>query len=816
MKSQMIHTISLNGEWKLRPTGKSPKVAELSNTIVNAKVPGTVHTDLMSAGVIPDPFYRDNEPQVQWIEDVDWEYSREFELKADEIAFSAISLVFEGIDTVADVYINEKRILHTQNMFVTHRVRIEKHVHAGSNSLRVVLFSPKAFAIKREKKHGAIFAELDSYRVHIRKAQYSFGWDWGPRLATSGIWRSVHIDLVREVAIEDIHLSTLELRRGGVRALFTAKCSPVSPAAMRGKRIRVTVADSEKVQDFCFPVAANVKGEIDLKWVHPWWTHDHGEAKLYDVKVELVDRDGDSHFIREFKTGFRTIRLLRDQDKTGEGFIFELNGRKIFAKGADWIPSDSFLPRVDEKAYRELIVAARAANMNMLRVCGGGVYEDETFYSACDENGILVWQDFMFACASYPDYSEFVGEVEQEAVENVRRISNHPCAAVFCGNNEAEWIWNTKTGNPVDRMPGAKIFGKILPAIVGKISPEIPYWRSSPFGGETPNSQSSGNHHQWEVWSAFKPPSEYLNDTARFVTEFGFQAPPTVGTINAFTRPEDRNMQSKVMRHHNKQVEGTERLFRFLTGEVKIADDFEDVVLQMQLVQAKAIRTGVEHWRTRKWMTAGTLYWQLNDCWPVSSWSAIDSNKKPKALYYWSKKFFKPVKVVIINRQGELSVHLVNDTRGSIYGELMLSAVNTDGDVKWSRTIKILGKPNAALMIEKLDLSGLDRENDFISASLRDRKTGIILDEEQIVLVPWLDFGFQKPKIEVSLSEQTAVKDIALTSDKFVQGVYLPLDERIGELSDNFFTLVPGEKKVVEYRGPSQLTDLEPRCPLVL
>jgi beta-mannosidase len=812
----MSHSINLNGEWRLRAIGESPKAAELSNSVVGANVPGTVHTDLIAAGIIPDPFYLDNESQVQWIEDVDWEYSREFELKEDEIAFSAISLVFEGIDTVADLYLNDRRILHAQNMFVTHRVRIEKHVHTGSNSLRVVLYSPKVFAIKREKKHGAIFAELDSYRVHIRKAQYSFGWDWGPRLATSGIWRGVHIDFIGEVAIEDIHLSTLELRRGGARALFTAKCSPVSPAAMRGKRIRVTVSDAERAQDFYFPAATNVKGEIDLKGVQPWWTHDHGEPKLYGVRVELLNSDGNSHFIREFKTGFRTIRLLRDRDKTGEGFIFELNGIRIFAKGADWIPSDSFLPRVDGKTYRDLIGAARAANMNMLRVWGGGVYEDEEFYSTCDANGILVWQDFMFACASYPDYKEFVSEVEQEAVENVRRISNHPCAAVFCGNNEAEWIWNMKTGNPVDRMPGAKIFDKILPAIVGKISPEVPYWRSSPFGGETPNSQSSGNHHQWEVWSAFKPPSEYLNDTARFVTEFGFQAPPAIGTISDFTRPEDRNMQSKVMRHHNKQVEGTERLFRFLTGEVKIADDFEDVVLQMQLVQAKAIRTGVEHWRARKWMTAGTLYWQLNDCWPVSSWSAIDSNKKPKALYYWSKKFFKPVKIVIVNRQGEVSVHLVNDTHGSIDGELTLSAVNTNGDVKWSRTRKILGKPNVALKIEKLDLSGLDRENDFISASLRDRKTGTILDEEQIVLVPWLDFGFQKPKIEVSLSEQAAGKDIALTSDKFVQGIYLPLDERIGELSDNFFTLLPGQKKVVEYGGTSQLNDLIPRCPLVL
>ncbi|HQT92635.1 MAG TPA: glycoside hydrolase family 2 protein, partial [Candidatus Kryptobacter bacterium] len=584
---------------------------------------------------------------------------------------------------------------------------------------------------------------------------------------------------------------------------------------LSGKQVRVSIRNSEDKWDFVFPLARDLRKDLLLTGAEPWWTHDHGEPNLYDVEVEILDERKAIVSKREFRTGFREVRLLRERDKIGESFIFELNGRKLFVKGADWIPADSFLPRVTGSDYRESVKAAREANMNMLRVWGGGVYEDEAFYEACDENGILVWQDFMFACASYPEYKEFMKEVEDEAEENVLRISNHPCTAVFCGNNESEWIWRTKTGRPVDEMPGAVIFKKKLRDIVRNIAPEIPYWRSSPFGGENPDSQSEGNHHQWEVWSAFKPPVEYLKNTARFVTEFGFQAPPSLATIREFTEPEDRHMQSEIMRLHNKQVEGTERLFRFLAGEVRIGKSFDDIVLQMQLVQAKAIKTGVEHWRTRKWDTAGTIYWQLNDCWPVSSWSAIDYHNRPKALYYWTKKFFKPIKVIITEENSRAHVFLVNDSVARMEGVIRVAVSDLLGNEIKTFKKQVRNSENSVKEVLSIPLSGMQEDKIYISASLTDRESGDSLDEEQYVCVPWLDFKFENPNVGIEISTEGKRQLIRLKSDRFVQGVYLPIGERVGELSDNFFSLVPGIDKIVIYDGSDLPEDFRPWYPLL-
>ncbi len=814
MTKEPNHTVSLNGDWQVRALGKLPESVNTSASGFIGVVPGTVHTALMSAGALPDPFYRNNESSVQWVEDLDWEYSREFELSDEQITSPAIFLVFEGIDTVADVFLNNRKILHTQNMFVSHSVRIERFAKPGKNLIRVVLRSPRAFAIAREKKHGRIFAELDSYRVHIRKAQYSFGWDWGPRLAASGIWRSVRIEFVRHIIVADIHLSTAAVTKGGVKALFTGKFDAVS-GSLRGKRVRISIGGGETRWEFIFPAAKITKRELRLSGAVPWWTHDYGDPRLYDVRVEVLDEQNSTLSAREFRTGFREIRILRNRDKTGESFIFELNGRKIFAKGANWIPADSFLPRVWGSDYRELVIAAREANMNMLRVWGGGIYEDEEFYRACDENGILVWQDFMFACASYPEYREFLDEVRDEAMKNVSRISNHPCVAVFCGNNESEWIWKSKTGRPVDEMPGASLFGKQLRAVVAKIAPEVPYWRSSPFGGSEPNSQSEGDHHQWEVWSSFRSPAEYLKNSAGFVSEFGFQAPPSLSAIRDFTKPTDRDMQSEVMRAHNKQVEGTERLFRFLSGEVKIARNFEDIVLQMQLVQAKAIKTGVDHWRSRKWATAGTIFWQLNDCWPVSSWSAVDYGKHPKALFYWAKKFFNPVKVIITDETDRARVFLVNDHAKRIDGdlEIVVSDLRGNKSESFRKSLRLSG--DSAMKGLSIPLSGLRKSDTFINVLFRESETGRIIDQDQRILVPWMDFAFEKPNVSIGVGEEGETKVITVKSDVFMQGVFMPLDEGLGELSDNFFTLLPGTEKSIRYSGRSIPEGFQPKFPLL-
>jgi beta-mannosidase len=815
----MSKELSLSGPWRLKVFGKVPEYLNeqisLNNRVFKGNVPGTIHTDLMAEGIIPDPFYRDNEARVRWIEDVDWEYAKEFELSEEDLSYPVIYLTFAGIDTVADVFLNGKRILQSRNMFVPYRVKINKLVHVGMNLLRVIVRSPKKFAIRQERVHGKIFAELDTYRVHIRKAQYSFGWDWGPRLVASGIWRNVTIEFFKDVSIEEVRLSTLRINRENVEASLIGKFLLVPQSEKSVRMVHLIVSDDKISREFNFPFRLSIKKKIKLEGIEPWYTHDIGEPKLYNIRIEVIGADGQVLESKQFKTGFRTVRIIREKDGIGESFIFEINGKRLFVKGANWVPADSFLPRVRSSDYASFVRAAREANMNMLRVWGGGIYEDEEFYRACDENGLLVWQDFMFACASYPEYKGFVDEVEREAIYNVRRISNHPCIAIFCGNNEAEWVWQRTMGKSIEEMPGAFLFKDRLRDIVRREAPRIFYWRSSPFGGKLPNDETAGDHHQWDVWSGFKSPSEYKKNTARFVSEFGFQSPPSLATINRFTAPEDRDLQSSVMRLHNKQIEGTERLFRFAAGELKLSKKFENLVLQMQLIQAKAIKTGVDHWRKRKWRTAGTIFWQLNDCWPVSSWSAIDYYKRPKALYYWAKGFFKPIKLIIENDGGHVVIYLLNDTLEAIRAKLDVFVMDIEGSVLRSFSEDVITQKNSVASVKKFSASGFPSERTFIYATVSDIDTGSLIDDEDYILTPWLDFAFESPNIEVDVSVEASYRLIRLKSDKFVQGVYLALDERIGELSDNFVTLLPKREKVIKYSGPKSLNRIKLKYPLL-
>ncbi|MGC9093839.1 MAG: glycoside hydrolase family 2 protein, partial [Bacteroidota bacterium] len=581
-------SIGLDGRWLFRNASRNASRYPSGSSKYEGTVPGTIHTDLMANRVIPDPFFRDNERDVQWIEDCDWEYMREFELTKEHMSYKMAFLIFEGVDTVADVFLNGIFMVRTTNMFVTYKIRIKHLLRAGKNRIRVVLRSPKNYAIKQERRYGKIFAELDSYRVHIRKAQYSFGWDWGPRLATSGIWKSLYIVFSDSAIVDHFSLHTARILTSGVIAELRAASLASGPYEKELKWLLTLKGESvDLAYEIPFRKASckRQKGMvlarslIKLANAELWWTHDLGSQNLYEAILSISDENGNTIDSRTIQVGFKEIVLERKGNSTGESFLFRLNDERVFVRGANWIPMDSFLTRPSSADYDTLLEAAKAANLNMLRVWGGGIYEREEFYRSCDRNGLLVWQDFMFACASYPARQDFIENVKVEALQNVRRLAAHPCIAIFCGNNESEWLWNLKTGNPVDTMTGFRIFKEILPEIVKSEAPGIPYWRSSPSGGKDPNGEQNGNHHQWTVWSGYRSYREYENINPRFVTEFGFQAPPTLRTIEAFTKPSDRNMQSKVMRYHNKQVEGTERLFKFAASEVRIAKDFEDQVL---------------------------------------------------------------------------------------------------------------------------------------------------------------------------------------------------------------------------------------------
>lgn len=789
--------LSLSGTWLFRNASRYASRYPSGERSYRGSVPGTVHTDLLKNNIIPDPFFRLNEKEVQWIEDCDWAYTKEFVITDEHLRYNLAHLVLEGVDTVSDVYLNGKFLFRTTNMFISYKTDIKSYLKRGTNTLQVILRSPWKYALNQEKKYGKLFAELDSYRVYIRKAQYSFGWDWGPRLATSGIWKDVYIIFADFAIIENISIETFEVLSNG--ALVQIQTS-ASTNRFRGHQLKwcLSIGNPKELQRYEFPFSRKLKEKLKVVDVKPWWTHDLGDQNLYSCTISLEDESGYVVDSVEVQVGFRKVVLERKKDLIGESFTFRLNGERLFVRGANWIPMDSFVTRPDSVDYKTLISASRSAGLNMLRVWGGGIYEREDFYRECDAKGLLVWQDFMFACASYPSYDEFMESVRIEAEQNVRRIASHPCSAIFCGNNESEWIWKSKTGQSVEKMPGARIFGELLPRVVKKISPSIVYWRSSPYGGDDPNSETEGNHHEWNVWSGYRSFRDYEKVNARFVTEFGFQAPPSLSTINSFGLNKDRYIQSKVMRHHNKQVEGTERLFRFLSGEVRIAPDFRQQVLQMQLVQAKAVKTGMLHWRSRKWKTSGAIFWQLNDCWPVSSWSAIDYHKRPKALYYWAKEFNKPLKIVFQKNGSYRYPIIVNDSLNHFAGMITLIIMRVNGDIieQISRGVNING--NSLLRLNDMKLKITEPESQVLVGKLTDQEIGSTVDIDDYLELPWLDFNFSAPEIVTEICDVDALrKKITFVSDSFIQGVYVDFRERVGEVSDNFFTLYPNIKKEV-------------------
>jgi beta-mannosidase len=500
----------------------------------------------------------------------------------------------------------------------------------------------------------------------------------------------------------------------------------------------------------------------------------------------------------------RAVRLLQEKDRDGRSFVFEINGRKVFCKGADWIPGDNFLPRMSEDKCRRLLGMAREANMNMVRVWGGGVYEDDFFYSECDRLGLMVWQDFMYACAEYPDEPWFTKGATIEAQQTVRRLRNHPSVVLWCGNNECEWNYCTQhPGMKPDDMHGALIFGKILPRVCSEEDGSRPYWRSSPFGPGFPNAEASGNHHQWEVWSAWKDYPEYRKDTARFVTEFGFQAPAHAATWREVLEPRDHHPQSPVMEHHNKQVDGTERLFRFQAAHYKTSDGFSDFVYQGQLVQAEALKCAVEHWRRRKWRTAGTLFWQLNDCWPVSSWAVIDSGLRPKAAYFYAKKFFAPVLLSLRQEPHGTEVWLTSDRHRALTGALALSIRSFGGDVLWthSRAVRLGAQASTCVYrIGSAEVQPEDRRTTYILAQLKDGDD--IMAENRLFFYEPKHLVLPIPSLDLTIrTTGPDMHSVVIASDMLARNVELDNPEGDIDVDDNFFDVDAGAEKTVQVKS---------------
>jgi beta-mannosidase len=807
--------LDLTGRWTLKAVrpGKSKQYdTELISKGLPADVPGTVHTDLIRNEVIPDPYYRMNERDVQWVDLLRWEYSRDLVVDRSMLESETVTLVAEGLDTFAAIYINGKKVGETDNMFIAYRFDLKQHLRSGKNRITVLFDSPEVRSRELERTHGPLLVALEPQRVYARKAQYSYGWDWGPKLTTSGIWRDIYIEYYHNAKIRDPFVKIVSLDENEAVVDISADIDRCTDDPLQ---FYIRIEDRDRIIESTVPAD---DGYACVRVVIPnprrWYPNGYGEQELYIAVLELLSADNEVIDSSAVSFGLRTVALVRKPDHIGESFIIEVNGVPVFCKGANWIPADNFIPRIPDSRYETLLTRAREAHMNMIRVWGGGIYEQDIFYDLCDRLGLLVWQDFMFACGEYPEHDEFLAGVEREVRQNVKRLRNHPSVALWCGNNECEYLFcNGQPGCTPDDMKGATIFRNLLPKVCDETDGTRPYWRSSPFGTGHPNETANGNHHQWEVWSNWKDYREYSKTLPRFVTEFGFQGPADARTFEEVTEKRDRHFQSEVMEHHNKQVDGTERLYRFQASHYTIENDFATFIHRGQLVQAEALKHGVEHWRRNKFVTAGAVYWQLNDCWPVSSWSAIDSGLRAKAAYYFSKKFFNPVLVSFHDAGESIEVWVTNDTLREFRAHIQLVGRTFGGEVLYTKKIKTDIGANDSVCVLRLPrkkFSPYDPGTTYLYAGLS--ADGTIVTENRFFFNETKHLSLPVPKIVVRARRKNGhTYAVRLETDLFAKGVALSVDRVDAELSDNYFDLDPGVPYEVYVTLPRDIANLRER-----
>jgi len=808
----------INANWTFSQSGK--------NEWLPAKVPGTVHTDLIDNGKIEDPFYRLNELDLQWIDKVDWEYKTTFAADKDLLKKDVVELDFKGLDTYADVFVNNEKVLSADNMFREWQVNVKDILKEGDNELHIVFRSPINEGIKKYDAQGYVIPVSDNdlakigqvegdkmVSIYTRKAGYHFGWDWGPRLVTSGIWRPVTLKAWNSAKIENLQIVQNSVAEE--KATFTAVFE--IEAVDNGKANIAIQNDGTTLSKSAINLQKGIqKYSVDFEIENPklWWTNGLGEAHLYNISGEL--NVGSGLTSKETRIGIRTLELVRDKDDDGTSFYFKLNGHPVFMKGANYIPNDAFLPRVTEENYRKVVETAKISNNNMLRVWGGGTYEEDIFYDLCDEAGILVWQDFMFACAMFPGDEAFLENVKQEAIDNVKRLRNHPSIALWCGNNEIlaawkGWGWQqkeeVKSQENADKIWKAyeDIFHKTLPGVVAEYDPQKSYWASSPSSGEgIPADLVNGDDHYWGVWWGKEPFQTYATHLPRFMSEYGFQSFPEIATVQKYAIPEDYNIFSDVMKSHQRSSIGNGTIEYYMLQEYKKPKDFESFLYVNQVLQAEGIKFGLEGHRRAMPFCMGSLYWQINDCWPVASWSSTDYYQNWKALQYYVKKGFEPVLVSPFTVGETLKVDVVNDRLTEINATLSFKMIDFEGKVLWEKTSELTVPANASTNYFETNKTSFINENGKQPANsvlvCQLVENGAVISKNTFYFKPFKELKITKPEVSWQISKESDGFGITLKTDKLAKNVYLQIGDEEGFFSDNYFDLLPGETATINLK----------------
>ena len=785
---------TLTGKWGLRQVG--------AKGFLPASVPGCVHVHLLASDRIPDPFVADNEKRVQWVAETDWEYCRSFEADADVLVEERVFLVCDGLDTLAEITLNGHLLGATDNMFRQYRWDVKPLLQDGENKLSIVFRSPVAYVTSRQAErplHG-VQAGIPG-APHLRKAPSQFGWDWGPRLPSSGVWKDIRLEGRSISRLDDVHLRQHH-ENGQVTIAATIVVERWHDVPLEA-RIRATDPDGTLIE-----------AEIDLsngaQTLHVlipqpklWWPNGYGDQPLYAVDITLLAAEQVVDH-RAYQMGLRTLELRRAADEWGESFTFVVNGVPVFAKGADWIPSDSFATRTSDEQLEYLLGSAVAAHQNMIRVWGGGFYEEERFYDLCDRYGILVWQDFVFACSAYPlDDGAFVQNVRIEAVENIRRLRHRACLALWCGNNEMEWLGTMESrGSEDPRRDGlqrayVQFYHHVLPELCSAEDPDHSYWPSSPSSGtpfEDPNSQERGNMHYWEVWHGRKPFTEYRDQYPRFMSEFGFQSLPPLKTIRTYADEADWNMTSYIMEHHQRSPKGNGLMVAQMTDTFRLPKDFDSLTYLSMVLQAEGIRYGVEHWRRNMHRVSGTLYWQLNDCWPVASWSSLDYFGRWKALHYAARRFYAPVLLSIEDDPPRMGVHVTSDLTETWSGTISWTLETMSGEAWVSGQEDVVARPLASTKVIDLDFTDhISDENCRDVVFVCELRQGSARVSSSIAsFAPTKHLSLTDPGLAVQVRADENRVSFDVTATSLARFVELSLEGVDTVFSDNYFDVPAG------------------------
>jgi beta-mannosidase len=796
----MLHE-TLNGNWKMREVSQ--------NQWLDAVIPGSVMSVLLKHGKAPDPHYRLNEYEVRELFRKDYEFVRKFNVSEELIEKEKIELICYGLDTLAEIYLNDILLAKTNNMHRTWRFECKSFLNKGENQIRILFRAPITYIESYEPGEHKEISYTSTGAMegnqYLRKAHCMFGWDWGAQLPDAGIWRDIELNGFSEGRIEEVEILQNH-RKDQVELRVNSELLLLEKGSFILEYTLTTPENKEMTYQMPVDGCSN-SFSITVEKPQLWWPNGYGEQPLYHLSVVLKHKDLLLDH-KEFTLGLRTMTISQEKDEWGSEFAFMVNGIKIFAKGADYIPEDLIYSRITRDRIEYLLDSSARANFNCIRVWGGGYYPSDTFFDICDRLGLIVWQDLMYACNVYDLTREFEENIIEETRDNVKRIRHHASLGLWCGNNELEAAWCEwavfQDHSPQLRADYIKQFEYILPRVVEESDHSTFFWPSSPSSGgcfDQPADENRGDTHYWDVWHGLKPFEDYRNHYFRFCSEFGFQSFPSIKTVNTFTEEEDRNIFSRVMESHQKNGAANGKILYYLSENFLYPKDFESLLYVTQVLQGIAIKFGVEHWRRHRGRCMGAVYWQLNDDWPVASWASIDYFGRWKALHYMAKNFFAPIAGSITRTENTIEAHIQNECMTAKNCKVVMTLKRMDFTVLKQDTFEATVPALAAAKLGERDytdlISGIE-DQVFVEAVFTDEAGYQNIEIETFVRHKHL--LLEKPDICVKVTEDQEEYVLEVTSKRLACFVELDFEDADAIFSDNYFNLTSEEPKIVRLR----------------